>query len=267
MQTIVITGSSKGIGLGLATEFLKRDCNVVLSARTASVLEQAAAQLAEAFGAERVLARCCDVTDFASVQALWEGAAARFGSVDVWINNAGMSHPSLMLWELDQEYIAPMVATNLTGTIFGCKVALQGMMQQGSGQIYNMEGHGSNDMITAGMTSYGATKRAVTYFTDSLQEEAKSLSVKICTMSPGMVMTDLLLKELHKMPAERRETAKMIYNILGDTVETVTPFLAEGVLNNTQTGAKITWLTDEKAQARFEDEAYLERDLLGQFGF
>ena len=68
------------------------------------------------------------------------------------------------------------------------------------------------------------------------------------------------------MTDEDREQAKIIFNIMGDKVETVTPYLAEQVLKNTKQGAKIDWLTDEKAQQRFADDNYLERDLLSEFG-
>ena len=57
-----------------------------------------------------------------------------------------------------------------------------------------------------------------------------------------------------------------IYNILSDSVETVTPFLTDDVLANTENGAKITWLTEEKIQERFNSEKYLSRDLFSRYG-
>lgn len=266
MKTVVITGSSKGIGLGLAREFLKRGCSVILSGRNEDNLNNAVRSLGETYGQDKVSGQPCDVTDFNQVQALWNAAKKFSDTVDIWINNAGITNPSRLLWEVDPVDITRVINTNIIGVIYGSQVALKGMIEQGSGQIYNMEGFGSGDMMRAGMTLYGTTKRATRYFTESLVQEAENLPVQICTLGPGMVVTDFMLDDLKQLPEDKREENKIVYNILADTVETVTPFLVEEILKNDKTGAKIDWLTTEKANARFEDEEYLNRNLLGEFG-
>jgi short-subunit dehydrogenase len=266
MKSVVITGSTKGIGLGLAIEFLKRRCSVVISSRSKSQLEQLIKNLGEEFGQNRVLGKPCDVTVINQVRALWDVAKQKFNQIDIWINNAGVDTTHKLLWDLDSAEISSAMNTNITGLIYGTQVALQGMLKQGSGQIYNMEGFGSSDMMRPGMTVYGTTKRAVRYFTESVIEEAKNQPMQIGTLGPGMVITDFILDNLRKMPKEQLEETKAIYNILADTVETVTPFLVENILKNDKTGTKIDWLTPEKAQSRFEDEKYLKRDLLEEFG-
>jgi len=266
MKSVVITGSTKGIGLGMAREFLKKECCVVMSGRSVLKIEQEVQDLGRQFGSDRIIARSCDVTDINQVRALWDAGKKAFDRVDIWINNAGVDTTMLPLWELDAAEIAPAISTNITGLIYGCQVALQGMLDQGSGQIYNMLGFGSGDMMRPGMTVYGTSKRAVKYFTDSLIEEAKGTPVQIGTLGPGMVVTDFMIEGMRKMSPEQREDVKTIYNMLADTVETVTPFLTENILNNDQTGAEIDWLTTEKAHARFEDEAYLSRDLFSKYG-
>ncbi len=266
MKSIVITGSSRGIGLGLAKEFLKRGCSVTISARGKNKLDEEVRNLSEEFGGDKVCGRPCDVTDYDQVQQLWDAAVEKFGRVDIWLNNAGVSPPLKLLWELEPAQIAPVINTNITGLMYGCKVALQGMLKQGCGQIYNFEGHGSNDSTRAGMTVYGTTKRAVRYLSESLLDETEDKPVQIGTISPGIVVTDLLLEDLRHMTPERLAEVKVIFNVLADTVETVTPYLAEEVLKNDKTDAKISWLTPEKTQARFEDPEYLERDLLSRFG-
>jgi short-subunit dehydrogenase len=129
-----------------------------------------------------------------------------------------------------------------------------------------MEGFGSDDMVLAGVTVYGTTKRAVRYFTESLIEETKDSPVQIGTLSPGMVLTDFLLDKLKKMTREKLEETKALYNVLADKVETVTPFLVENILVNDKSGARIAWLTEEETSSRFQDESYLTRDLLKEFG-
>jgi len=266
MKTVVITGSSKGIGLGMAREFLKRGCSVVLSARNEKNLHNAVRSLKETYGQDKVSGQPCDVTDFNQVEALWNAAQKFCEMVHIWINNAGITNPTRLLWEVDPSDISKVITTNIIGVIYGSQVALKGMIEQGAGQIYNMEGFGSGDMMRAGMTLYGTTKRATRYFTESLVQEAENLPVQICTLGPGMVVTDFMLDDLHQLSEEKREETKIVYNILADKVETVTPFLVEEILKNDKTGAKIDWLTTEKANARFEDEAYLNRNLLGEFG-
>ena len=266
MKHVVITGSSQGIGLGLAEEFLKRHCKVMLSARSKKRLEQEQKRLAETYGADRVAATPCDVTDYEKVQRLWDEAVRTFGTVDIWINNAGIVNTTRRYWELDYTEIAPVVNTNIIGVMYGSHVALRGMIQQGHGQIYNLEGMGSNDTMRPGFTVYGTTKRAVRYFTESLIEETQTLPVQIGTLGPGIVMTEFLIENMKKMPPDEYEQVRIVYNILADKVETVAPFLAENILLSTKTGVKINWLTDEKASERFNSDEYTSRDLLAEFG-
>jgi short-subunit dehydrogenase len=266
MKTVVITGSTRGIGHGLAVEFLKRGCAVVVSGRSKAVVEKEAHKLAQTYGSDRVAGISCEVTDLGQVQALWDGAKKIFGHVDIWINNAGITHTTKLFAELDPKEISPVVNTNITGLAYGCRVALQGMNEQGSGQIYNFEGHGSDGRKRAGLLIYGTTKRAVRYFTEALIEETEGGPVLVCFLSPGIVVTDFLIDDMRKMSPDDLETTKAVYNCLADTVETVTPFLADEVLKNTTHGIEIAWLTDEKANERFNSDEYCSRDLFSQHG-
>jgi len=267
MKSVVVTGSTKGIGLGLAREFLGKGCSVTFSGRNIERLSQEVEKAEKEFGKEKVQGQRCDVCDISQVQALWDAAYNKFGKVDIWINNAGRDTTMIPLWELDTEEISSTVNTNVTGLIYCSKVAWKGMLDQGSGQIYNMEGFGSNDMTNSGMTVYGTTKRAVRYFTESLTEEAKGTPVQVCTISPGMVLTDFLLDGLKRMPEEKLAEVKPIYNMLADKVETVTPYLVDGILKNDKTGARVEWLTNEIAMERMNSDEYANRDLLREFGF
>jgi short-subunit dehydrogenase len=266
MQSIVITGSSQGIGLGLAREFLKRNCRVALSARGRDRLETARKQLVDEFGTDGVISVPCDVTDLKQVRFLWDRAARAFGRVDIWINNAGIMNTAKPYWELDPDEITAVVNTNILGVMYGTHVAVQGMLGQGGGQIYNMEGMGSNDNMRAGFTVYGTTKRALRYFTESLAKESGATPVQIGALGPGIVITDFLIEHMKKMPKEEYEKVRLIYNMLADKVETVAPFLVENILSNSSTGARIDWLTDEKAAERFNSDEYASRDLLAEFG-
>lgn len=259
MKTVVITGSTRGIGRGLAQAFLERGCNVVISGRSEDVVAKALRPLVAQFP-DRVAGHACDITAVDQIQALWDSAKNSFGKVDVWINNAGMSIHRGPLHEADPAAIEAIVATNLSGVLLANRVVIAAMLKQGSGQVWNMEGFGSNGATQVGMASYGATKRAINYLNKAMQKELKGSPVQVCTLSPGIVVTDLLVGD-YEAGSEAWEKAKRIFNILGDTVETVTPWLADQVLASNKPGAKVAWLTNGKAFGRFMTAGFRKRDL------
>jgi short-subunit dehydrogenase len=268
MKSVIITGSSKGIGLGLAKEFLKKGCPVMFSSFAKAEMEQEYEKAAAEFGKDKVACFHCDVNDINQVQRLWDAAVKAFGKVDIWMNNAGIANTTRLFWELEPREIPRVVSTNMVGVMNGTYVALRAMIAQGSGAIYNSEGFGSDDMFVNGLAVYGATKRGGRYFTEALAEEVNKneIPVIIGTISPGIVLTDFLLDDMRKMPPDILETTKAVYNCLADTVDVVTPWLVEEVLSNTNNGKRIIWLTEEKANARFESEEYYTRDLFTQHG-
>ena len=265
MHTVVITGSSKGIGKGMAREFLQRGCNVVISARTQSTVDATVGELAAQFDADRVVGTTRDVTDIDQVQALWDLAVRTFGAVSHWINNAGMISDNRRFWEVEPDEMKTVILSNIIGHMYGVRVAMHGMEQQGSGAIYNFYGFGCNDeKQPAGMVTYGITKRAIRYMTECLIEETKDSPILIGSLMPGTVITDLMLKTIRTMPAGQREQLKKSFNIVADTVETVAPYLVEEILKNTTHGAEINWMPMEKFQARLKDPFYQSRDLFSE---
>ena len=265
MKNIVVTGSTRGIGLGLAENFLKRGCRVVVSGRDQRVVYRVADRLGKTFDARRVAGRACDVTDSQALHALWRFAKQTFGRVDVWINNAGISIARAPLWEQSESDLAAIVSTNLTGVLLANRIVMAGMKEQGGGQIWNMEGFGSNGMTQPGLAAYGATKRAVNYLGRALAKDTESTGVQICTLSPGIVVTDLLIGD-YDTGSDEWQRAKRMFNILGDTVETVTPYLVDGVLKADRDGARVMWLTGAKAGWRFLTAPFRKRDLFGPLG-
>lgn len=263
MKTIVITGSTRGIGYGLADEFLKRGCRVTVSGRTQEACNEATAKLAEKHDRKNIFGAPCDVSEYEQVQRLWEASAENFGKVDVWINNAGISNPYQEFWRLKPETVKSVVDTNMLGAMYGSHVALNGFLAQGSGELYNMYGFGSDGRMIEGLALYGSTKYGLKYLTDSLLKDAKDKNVIIGSISPGIVLTDLWT-DLYKEQPERMERSRKIVNILGDKVETVTPYLAEEVLKNTKNGAAIKWLTGGKAFLRFLTAPFKKRDLFAE---
>ena len=259
MKHVVITGGTRGIGFGMAREFLRRGHRVTVCGRGADGTERASALLAAEHGGERLAAVPCDVGDYDQVRNLWEEAVGRFGAVDVWINNAGLPNPGRDLWELEAGLVGEVVRTNVLGVMHGSKVAMRGMLEQGHGQIYNMEGLGSDGMVRPGAVVYGATKSAVTHLTRGLVKEAKGAPVRVCFLSPGIVATDLISEE-------DIEGARRVLNSLADRVETVAPFLAERILANDRHGARIDWLPKRKLAWRLARIPFNGRDPFARAG-
>lgn len=262
MKVIAVTGSTRGIGYGLAEAFLEKGCAAMVSGRSRVTVDRVVAELAARYGGSRVAGQPCDVRVFAQVEALWNTAMKRFGQVDIWINNAGISQPQMDFWMHEPGSIEAVVQTNLVGTMYGCKVALQGMMEQGFGAVYNLEGLGSDGRWVEGLTLYATTKYAMRYLNQSLAREVEGSGVIVGAIAPGMVVTDLITDQYEERTGDW-EDAKRIFNILADRVETVVPWLAEQVLANEKNGVRIAWLSRSKIVGRFLTARIRQRDLFG----
>ncbi len=251
-KAVVVTGSTRGIGKGLALDFLKRGHAVMISGRSQESVDMALADIRGDLNDEtRVQGLPCDICNLEQVQTLWDGAHAAFGKVDIWINNAGAINVMHPIGELRTKDIIRVPMTNLLGMMNGCRVALNEMTKQGFGALYTFEGFGSDGAKSEGMSIYGATKFGLRYFTKALVKETKGGPVLVGTMSPGMVTTEMLLAARDEVSPERWKSMQFIYRILSEEVETVTPWLVERVLANRKHGATIAWLTRGKALLRF----------------
>ena len=245
-KTVVITGGTRGIGLGMAKEFLSRGHNVVITGTS----EKSVARGLEDIGENsNVIGVPCLVENTDSIEKVWDKAIERFSTVDVWINNAGAATSRNGLEELSYDEITRTIDTNLTGTILATRIVSARMLKQGSGQIYMFEGFGSNGQLQKGISVYGSTKRALRYFTAAAANEFKDTPIVIGSISPGIVTTDLLLRS-SKSSEKDWEKAKKVLNVLADRAEVVTPWLVDEVLKNNKNGAKIAWLTTIKVLGR-----------------
>lgn len=265
-MNVVITGSTQGIGLGLAREFLRRGHDVMISSRRPQAVEKVVENLRREWPGRKVHGCACDVGVYADVQALWDKSVKDFGTVDIWVNNAGTEVGKAMFFMQEPETIAATVQTNLIGMMYCCQVAIKGMYKQpAGGKIFNMEGFGSNGMVRPAVSVYGSTKRALRHFTKSMAAELEGTSVKVCYLSPGIVITDLLVP-----PPEKRgkswEKSKQILNMLADTVETVTPFLVDGMLKVKEGGEAVRWLTPGKVLRRRFMAFFRKRDVFTPLG-
>ncbi len=262
-KTVVITGSSRGLGFEMAKVFRKNNFNVVINGVNENRLTEAAATLEQVDGAGKVCAYAGSVERTADLQGLMDHALANFGTVDIWINNAGVNQPDRPTWELTEAEIDAVLNIDLRGTVMGCSVAMRTMSKQHHGAIYNVEGHGSNDAHIMGLNMYGTGKRAVTYFTEGLTQEAEELNtgVLVGKLSPGIMITDFISNALGgKEHIDLPEKTKKVYNILGDRPDVVAEFLVDGMIKKTKNNAKIEWLTRGKAAWRFMTAGFNKRN-------
>jgi short-subunit dehydrogenase len=176
------------------------------------------------------------------------------------VNNAGLGHKQMSFWEIPTERIETVVNTNVLGTMYGSKVALLGMLEQGSGALYNMEGLGSGGPRVEGTSVYATSKAGLRYFDGMLGQELSDTPVIVGSLNPGMVITELVTSPYDGKP-EEWERAKRIFNIIADRVETVTPWLAQRMLDNKKNGARISWSSTWKIMGRFLMAPFRKRDL------
>ena len=257
MANIVITGSTKGIGFGLAKAFIQRGHKVIISGRSDESVREALARL------QTPACKCqgftCDIGDRQQAEALWQYARDSLGAIDIWVNNAGLARTGWSILDIPQDEIEAMVHTNLMGTINGSRVAAAGMRQQGQGKIFNMLGGGSDGEYFPGMGIYGSTKRALDYFTDALGKELQASGVLVGKIRPGLVVTEAVIREAKADPEGFARTRKF-RNRLVDQVDTVASFLAEKILASDKSGEKIRWLTGGKIAARLLASLFRKRD-------
>ena len=250
MSIVIITGSTRGIGLGMANCFLKRGHKVVISGRDEETVKSIMSNLTADYDSTAIHGIPCDMRRIEQIQGLWDATVAHFGQVDIWINNAGMAHNQEPIYEQAATLQEQVIATNILGVIYGSSIAMRGMLEQGFGAIYNMSGLGSDGRYVKGLALYGSTKRAVDYLTRAMIKEMKGTPVMVGSLSPGMVITDLITGQYVGNPEEWAKV-KGIFNILAERVEIVTPWLVNKILANKKHGASIKYLTSAKVAWRF----------------
>jgi NAD(P)-dependent dehydrogenase (short-subunit alcohol dehydrogenase family) len=262
-KIVVITGSTRGIGLGMASVFLARGCSVMISGRKKEDVDRTAVALRQQYPHQSISGYPCDVRDPNQVESLWRESIANFGRVDIWVNNAGVSGDQQMISKSQSEQVENVVKTNLLGVIYGSQVAARGMIEQGYGSIYNMEGMGSDGRMHEGLIFYGMTKYGVCYFTRGLAKEMASSPIIVGSLRPGMVVTDLITKQYEGRPEEWKR-AKRIFNIIADRVEVVTPWLVDQMLKNNRNGAHLSWSVGWRMFFRLIAQPFTHRDLFKQ---
>jgi NADP-dependent 3-hydroxy acid dehydrogenase YdfG len=186
-KVALVTGASSGIGEATAVALAQAGAAVAIGARRADRLSALAGKL-DGEGA-RVLTLDLDVTDEASCRAAVARTRAELGGLDVLVNNAGVMLLGTIVGA-DVEDWRRMLSTNVLGVMYTTHAAIDGMVEQGSGDIVNISSVAGRT-ARKGAGVYNASKWAVNAFSESLRQEVTARGVRISLVEPGAVATEL----------------------------------------------------------------------------
>ena len=187
-KVVVVTGGTKGIGLGCAQAFVGAGARVVLCARGEQAGRALAAELSERGPGAAVFVRC-DVSKVEEVERLVDTAVERFGQLDCLVNNAGWHPPARTIDEFSCQDFRDLLELNLVSLFAACRRALP-HLRRSRGNIINLSSLvGSMGQLHA--TTYVATKGAITAFTKALAVDEAAHDVRVNSISPGNVYTPL----------------------------------------------------------------------------
>ena len=183
-KTWFVTGAARGLGAAIARAALDADDRVVVAGRNRDAL-------VEAFGpdSDTVLSVTLDVTDAATIAAAVEATVARFGRIDVLVNNAGITRDGLLVRMSDDDWRA-VLDTNLSGAFYLSRAAGKLMMKQRSGSIINISSV-VGVMGNAGQANYAAAKAGLIGLTKSVARELAGRGVRANAVAPGFIATDM----------------------------------------------------------------------------
>ncbi|QAY68433.1 SDR family NAD(P)-dependent oxidoreductase [Paenibacillus protaetiae] len=181
-KIVLISGASSGIGALTAQRLAARGAVPVLTGRSKQKLEQAAAAIT---GEKAVYTM--DVTDMAQVEQTVQAVAARYGRIDILLNNAGFGYFESFM-EASTQSFEDMMNTNYMGMVRLTKLVLPYMLEQKGGQIVNVASM-AGKLATPKSTAYSASKHAVLGFTNALRMELKGSGVKVASVNPGPIDT------------------------------------------------------------------------------
>jgi len=183
----LVTGASRGIGAAIAIELAKCGASVIGTATS----EKGAEIIKKSFEINKVKgqAMVLDVNSNASIETLMDKINEEFGTVDILINNAGITRDTLLM-RMKEEDWDTVISTNLKSVYKLSQAVLRGMMKNRSGRIINISsvvGHMGN----AGQTNYAAAKAGINGFTKSLAQEVGSRGITVNAIAPGFIDTDM----------------------------------------------------------------------------
>ncbi len=189
-KTAIVTGAARGIGEGIALKFAEHGCNVAFTYVSDSSADKAKA-LEEKLTALGVKAKAykSNAGDYAAAESFVNDVLKEFGTIDICVNNAGISKDNLLL-RMTPEQWDDVMQVNLKSVFNMTKQVIKPMMKARNGSIINMSSI-IGEMGNAGQSSYAASKAGIIGFTKSIAKELGSRNVRCNAIAPGFVETDM----------------------------------------------------------------------------
>jgi len=181
-RVAVITGGAQGLGFAIAEQFIAEGARVLLGDLNTDDTRAAAQALG---GSDVARAVACDVTSASEVDRLIAAAVEEFGSVDVMVNNAGITRDATLRKMTEQQF-DDVISVHLKGTWNGTRSAAAIMREQGSGAIINMSSI-SGKVGFVGQTNYSAAKAGIIGLTKAAAKELAHLGVRVNAIAPGLI--------------------------------------------------------------------------------
>ncbi len=218
-KTAIITGGGRGIGKAIALKLSSLGVNIVINDIPSSAAAQEAADEIKAAGGNAI-AVCGDVSVLADMENVVEEAVKAFGSVDIMVNNAGITRDTLLVRMTEKDF-DDVISVNLKGAFNGVKAVARTMIKQKGGSIINVSSV-VGLMGNIGQINYSASKAGIVGLTKSAAKELASRGIRCNAIAPGFIssdMTDKLTDEVKKsyldaIPMKKFGTAEDVANVV-----------------------------------------------------
>lgn len=201
-RNAIITGAGRGLGLAIATAYVRAGASLLICSRDRDSIEKARALLARAaHSSQRIVALAADVSDKDDVDRIVQTAVREFSQIHVLVNNAGIYGPKGATEKTNWSEWVRAVEINLLGSVLMCRAVLPHMKSDGYGKIIQLSGGGATKPLPL-ISAYAATKAAVVRFVETLAEEVRDLGIDVNSLAPGALNTRLLDEILEAGPEQ-----------------------------------------------------------------
>jgi 3-oxoacyl-[acyl-carrier protein] reductase len=198
-RTAIVTGSSRGLGLEIASAFVRAGAGVMLCARDGDRLDAAGCELQTLAKKDQILWQAADVTDAAQIECVVERTLGAFGGVHVLVNNAGVYGPFGPIEAVNWEEWTQAINVNLMGSVIPIRAVLPQFKAQKYGKIIQLSGGGATNPLPR-ISAYAASKAAIVRLAETVAEETKDYGIDVNSVAPGALNTRLLDEVLEAGP-------------------------------------------------------------------